>query len=155
MRRILISALLFPIYLSVSIGDPKPINSNHLEKKAEWYAQEIKYEQFVKALTWVESRWNPNAIGTAMDYGLFQITPVRLADYNKRTGSNYTMQDMFNPVISRFIFDYYSKGLPFEIAARRWNRAYAWRDELGEKYWVLVKNKLNNLANESLRNEMW
>jgi len=133
------------MYLSISIGDPKPISTDHLEKQAKLYRQEIEYERFAKAVSWVESRWNPQAVGHSMDYGLFQITPIRLRDYNRRTGNNYTMQDMFNPVINRMIFDYYSKGLPFEVAARRWNRAYEWRDTLGEKYWVLVKNKLNNL----------
>ena len=102
MKRILIIAGMIPLYLSLRGAEPD-------------------YEKFVKALTWIESRHNPFAVGVNQDHGLFQITPIRLKDYNQRTGSKYSLADCFDVNISRKIFDYYSAGLPFEVAARRWN----------------------------------
>lgn len=56
--------------------------------------------------------------------GYFQIRPIRLEDYNKRTESNYTMKDMFNYEISEKIFLYYAGKIGpynFEQIARNWN----------------------------------
>lgn len=56
--------------------------------------------------------------------GFFQIRPIRLEDYNKRTGSNYKMADMFNYEISKKIFLYYASQIgPYNIEkiAKNWN----------------------------------
>lgn len=56
--------------------------------------------------------------------GFFQIRPVRINDYNKRTGSNYTLNDMFNYKISEKVFLYYASQIGhhnFEKIAKRWN----------------------------------
>ena len=33
--------------------------------------------------------------------GIFQIRQVRIDEYNRRTGSNYSLRDMFDPLIIR------------------------------------------------------
>ncbi len=56
--------------------------------------------------------------------GYFQIRPIRIIDYNKRTGSNYTLNDMFDYEISEKIFLYYASEIGpynFEKIARKWN----------------------------------
>ncbi len=56
--------------------------------------------------------------------GFFQIRPIRLEDYNKRTGNHYTMQDMFNFEISKKVFIYYASQIgPYDLEkiARNWN----------------------------------
>lgn len=56
--------------------------------------------------------------------GYFQIRPIRLEDYNFRTGSNYTMVDLFNYKNSEKIFLYYASEIGpyhFEQIARNWN----------------------------------
>jgi hypothetical protein len=56
--------------------------------------------------------------------GYFQIRPIRLEDYNIRTGSEYTMNDLFNYKISEKIFLYYAAELGpynFERIAKTWN----------------------------------
>ena len=138
MKRLFISAVLFPLYLSMGSSTYRADLSEHTRKL-------VQYERFISALTWVESRHDTLAVGSVHDLGLFQITPIRLRDYNQRTGSRYVEQDMFNPRISRIIFDYYSHGLPFEEAARKWNRAYQWRDSLGLVYWNRVRKQLNKI----------
>lgn len=56
--------------------------------------------------------------------GFFQIRPIRLEDYNKRTGSNYKMNDLFNYEISEKIFLYYASLIgPYDLEkiAKNWN----------------------------------
>jgi hypothetical protein len=56
--------------------------------------------------------------------GIFQIRPIRLIDYNKRTGSNYTREDLFVYEISKKIFLFYADQIgPYNLEqiARKWN----------------------------------
>lgn len=56
--------------------------------------------------------------------GIYQIRPIRLLDYNQRTGKNYQQQDLFREDISREIFMYYAQRIgPYEIdkAIKQWN----------------------------------
>jgi hypothetical protein len=56
--------------------------------------------------------------------GFLQIRPVRVQDYNKRTGSNYTINDMYSYKISEEIFLYYALKIgPYDLEriARNWN----------------------------------
>jgi len=73
--------------------------------------------------------------------GFFQIRPIRIEDYNKRTGSNYSTKDMFSYEISEKIFLYYASQIGpynFERIAKNWNGS-------GKKtiqYWKKVKKYL-------------
>jgi hypothetical protein len=66
--------------------------------------------------------------------GIFQIRPIRLEDYNNRTGCLYTMKDLFTYKVSEEIFLYYATRIgpyDFEKIARSWNgsgrkTAYYW-----------------------------
>lgn len=74
-------------------------------------------------------------------YGIFQIRPVRLIDFNLRTQSNYTSRDLFNYQISEKIFLYYASQIgPYNIEkiARRWNGS----GEQTDYYWERVKELL-------------
>jgi len=56
--------------------------------------------------------------------GYFQIRPIRIKDYNNRTGSNYTTKDMFDYKTSEKIFLYYASQIGpynFERIAKNWN----------------------------------
>jgi hypothetical protein len=56
--------------------------------------------------------------------GYFQIRPIRLLDYNNRTGSNYRMRDLYDYHISEKIFLYYASQIgPYnnEKIAKNWN----------------------------------
>ncbi len=73
--------------------------------------------------------------------GYFQIRPIRLQDYNNRTGSKYTMEDMFNYYISEKIYLYYaSKESPYDLEkiARNWNGS----GQQTTYYWKSIKELL-------------
>jgi hypothetical protein len=69
--------------------------------------------------------------------GAFQITPIRLNDYNKRTGNHYILNDCFDYQISKKIFLYYYTG-NFEQTAKLWYGL----DKNTYKYWRAVKKWL-------------
>jgi hypothetical protein len=100
------------------------------------------YKRLIHAIGMVETRSDTlayNPIEKAVGY--FQIRPIRLEDYNKRTGSNYTMKDMFNYEISEKIFLYYAgKTGPydFEQIARNWNGS----GHMTINYWNRIRQYL-------------
>ena len=100
------------------------------------------YTGLIHAIGMVETKGDTLAYNPVEQaVGVFQIRPVRLKDYNKRTGSRYIMKDLYNYKISEKIFLYYaSKASPndFERIARNWNGS-------GIKtyyYWAQVQKQL-------------
>jgi len=83
------------------------------------------YEKLIKAIAEVETKGDTLAYNPVEQaVGIFQIRPIRLEDYNKRTGSKYTMKDLYNYKVSKKIFLYYaSLAGPYdeEKVARSWN----------------------------------
>ena len=113
MKRLFISAMLFPIYLSIGSATYRADSINTRDRQ--------RYELFVQAAIRTESAGNPYAMGVNHDVGILQITPVLLRDYNQRTGNHYMMYNVIDPQLSRKVFDYYARGRSFECAARCWN----------------------------------
>jgi hypothetical protein len=83
------------------------------------------YKQLIFAIGSVETEnnnlaYNPLEQAT----GIFQIRPIRLEEYNRRTGCNYTTKDLFNYKISERIFLYFADLIgPYDLEqiARKWN----------------------------------
>lgn len=100
------------------------------------------YERLMMAVLLVESGGDTLAFNAFEEaYGPFQIRPIRLKDYNIRTGKNYVMQDCYKVDVSREVFLYYARhlGPDYERIAKRWNGS-------GEKtieYWAKVKANLD------------
>jgi hypothetical protein len=100
------------------------------------------YDRLINAIIKVESKgntlaFNPNEKAT----GALQIRPIRLIDYNRRTGSQYSRQDCFNLSVSKEIFLYYAMRIKYpnyELIARAWNGSG--RSTLD--YWKKVKINL-------------
>lgn len=135
----LIILLFLPLYLTASESYFKfPVE--YLEKQREKQA----LEQITKAVMWVESRNSDQARGAAGDLGCLQITPIRLRDYNQRTGAHYQGGDLFNRAVSVEIFTYYAEKIGVynhEEIAKKWNTWHG-KGENAEKYWLLVKEQL-------------
>lgn len=100
------------------------------------------FKRLIYAIGMVETRCDTlsyNPVEEAVGY--FQIRPVRLEDYNQRTGSHYKKKDLYNYAVSEKIFLYYAHQIGpynFEKISRRWNGS-------GPKtylYWNRVKKYL-------------
>jgi hypothetical protein len=100
------------------------------------------YDRLINAVVQVESFGDTTAYNLMEEAtGAFQIRPIRLLDYNQRTGNKYKMQDCYNYRISKEIFLYYAKqiGFPrYETIARRWNGS----GETTQHYWEKVRSYL-------------
>jgi Transglycosylase SLT domain len=73
--------------------------------------------------------------------GLYQIRQVRIDEYNRRTGSNYTLSDMFDPELSARVYLYFaSLAGPYNLEriARAWNGS----GPMTELYWKRIKEYL-------------
>jgi hypothetical protein len=97
------------------------------------------YDPLIRALTWVESKhgkyiWNAEEQAV----GHFQIRPIRVSDYNKRTNSNYKLEDFYDYELSRKMFLYYASGKSYEKAARNWNGKWS----LTKEYWKKIQKIL-------------
>lgn len=100
------------------------------------------FRKLINAIGMVETKYDTMAYNPVEGaVGYFQIRPIRLKDYNKRTGSNYSINDMYNYKISEKIFLYYASQIGtynFEQIAKNWNGS-------GKKtiqYWKRVKKYL-------------
>jgi hypothetical protein len=90
------------------------------------YSPPIKpYEKLIYAIGMTETKGDTlayNNIEKAVGY--FQIRPIRLEDYNTRTGNSYKLNDMFNYKTAEKVFLYYASQIGpynFEKIARNWN----------------------------------
>jgi len=97
------------------------------------------YGKLIKAIVQVESSGDSLAYNVHEDaVGAFQIRKVRLKDYNRRTGKNYSHKDCYSYKVSKEIFLYYAIKIgyqDYESIARRWNGS----GKLTHDYWKRVK----------------
>jgi hypothetical protein len=100
------------------------------------------YEKLMKAILEVESAGDTLAYNPVEQaYGPFQIRPIRLTDYNRRTGKSYLMRDCYTMKVSREVFRYYAIriGSDYETIARKWNGSGVMTND----YWHKVKTVLS------------
>jgi hypothetical protein len=100
------------------------------------------YDRLIRAVVQVESAGDNRAYNVVEKAaGAFQIRPIRLLDYYRRTGNNYELLDCYSYEISKKIFLYYAReiGYPdYETIARNWNGS----GEATLVYWEKVKLSL-------------
>lgn len=102
------------------------------------------YERLINAIGQVES-WNRDDILNLSEQamGRFGIRPIRLVDFNNRTGKNFSHADCFDYEKSREIFMFYaSQHNPDDILSicRGWNGASS-----KNKYYRKVLKQLNKV----------
>jgi len=123
----IVSKVSAPCYKSIILVDYCPIQP---------------YKRLMLAIAKVETKGDTlayNPIEAAS--GIFQIRPIRLIDYNRRTGSSYTSQDLFNYETSEKIFLYFADQIgPYnlELIARKWNGS----GHMTINYWDRIKKYL-------------
>ena len=102
------------------------------------------FKTLLEAVGMVESGNDPCAYNHGeMATGIYQIRPIRILDYNQRTGKNYTLSDCYDIQISKEIFLYYADKKHFsdlENIAKDWNGS----GEQTVVYWEKIKSILDN-----------
>jgi hypothetical protein len=100
------------------------------------------YERLFLAVFQVECNGNLLAYNPVEEAtGPLQIRPIRLLDYNLRTGNKYLLEDCYDFNISKKIFMYYAlkTGYPnYELIAKNWNGS----GKMTSDYWEKVKPNL-------------
>lgn len=100
------------------------------------------FSKLIQAIGMVETKQDTFAYNPYEHaVGYFQIRPIRLLDYNSRTGHHYSMKDLYNYKISKKIFLYYASEIGpyrFEEIAKRWNGS----GKQTALYWENVKSQL-------------
>lgn len=100
------------------------------------------YRDLMNAIGFVETKGNTLAYNEKENaVGIFQIRQVRIDDYNRRTGNNYALTDMFDETLSEKVFLYFaSKYKPNELEkiAKAWNGS----GPMTEYYWKRIKENL-------------
>jgi len=120
-------SLFAPAEISLPIQQREPINP---------------FKPLINAIGAVECdydtlAYNPEEMAT----GYFQIRPIRIEDYNRRTGSTYELTDMFNYQIAEKVFLYYASEIgPYDLEkiSKSWNGSGPKTIE----YWNKVKKLL-------------
>jgi hypothetical protein len=116
-----------PIRKSLTIVDIQPVKP---------------YKQLVLAVGMVETKGNTLAYNPLENAaGYFQIRPVRLIEYNRRTGNSLSRNDLFNYETSEKIFLYFAEQIgPYnlELIAKKWNGS----GHLTINYWNRIKHYL-------------
>ena len=151
MKRIIFICLFSLFWSSVAISEPKTIDCPTMIRihLAGVYKRSI--HRLMDAQIYVESRGNPFAISPFGDYGILQIRQIKLDDYYQKTGIRYTLQDCFNPEVSKEVYLYYANRIgttpdKWETIARAWagglSRA---KHECTLDYWQKVNKQLNKV----------
>jgi hypothetical protein len=124
---LLTSKVLAPDIATISILAHVPVNP---------------YERLIRAVTKIESGGDTLAFNPVEEaFGAFQIRPIRVNDYNQRTGNNFKASDCLNYDLSRRVFLYYADRIGFlnyETIARNWNGS----GKTTADYWERVKKYL-------------
>lgn len=100
------------------------------------------YMSLLMATSMVETLGNPLAYNEEENaVGLLQIRQVRIDDYNRRTGSSLTLEQMYDVDLSVRVFMYYASLEPpenLEKISKAWNGS----GPMTELYWLRIKEYL-------------
>lgn len=116
-----------PSYIVVYINDADPIKP---------------FDRIIHAVLMVESSGDTLAFNLSEEaVGGLQIRPIRVLDYNQRTGKNIKVEDCYNFGVSKEIFIYYARLYgyrDYESIARNWNGS----GKATLDYWGKIKSYL-------------
>ena len=98
------------------------------------------YTRILRAVIATESGGDVSAFNkTENAKGCLQIRPIRIRDFNRLTGKNYSHDDAFDYDKAVEVFMYYASHFDYRderSIARDWNKSTT------DKYWNIVKTKL-------------
>jgi hypothetical protein len=125
--------LIFIILLTIPFQLSAPPNKCVMIAKEEGINP---YENLWKAVCQVETGGNAMAYNSHEGaVGIAQIRLIRLRHYNRLTGKNYTLREMYDTLKAKEVFMYFCNGRDFETIAREWNG----KGRMTVEYWKKVK----------------
>ena len=102
------------------------------------------FKQLIYAIGKVECDFDTLAYNPLEEAaGYFQIRPIRIKHYNKLTGENMTIEDMYDYQKAERVFLYFANQIgPYDLekVAKNWNGS----GKMTEIYWHKVKKHLHN-----------
>jgi hypothetical protein len=129
--------ILVPLVIFISLDAFAPANHSLTVLRTEPINP---FERILKAISDVESNNGTNLFNSKENaVGYFGIRPIRLLDYNLRTGKNITLDQCYDYETGKMIFLFFAcKFNPndYECIAKDWNKSRT------DKYWNKVKAKL-------------
>lgn len=136
----LMKRMFFTICVSLfSLSLFAPVSSSLVLEAAE----PVKpFSKLIYAIGVVETKLDTLAYNAQEDaVGYFQIRPIRLRDFNYRTGNNYILADMYNYETAEKVFLYYASLIGpynYEKIAKNWNGS----GKMTKTYWSRVRKLL-------------
>lgn len=77
--------------------DAEPVYQSAMDLLREQHKNDLtEWDKLILAISFTESRFNPDAVGKAGDTGHLQITPVYVKEINRLYGTDYTIEDAFD-----------------------------------------------------------
>lgn len=109
----------FETSMDMLLVEESTADQKHVDDSLDWNI-------FISAIMTVESNGNPNAIGSADDVGLLQITPIIVEDCNRILGVEaFCLQDRYNAEKSVDMFniiqEHYNPTRDKHLALKIWN----------------------------------
>lgn len=109
----------------------------------------LDWEDFTRALIWVESKGDSKAVGSKDDTGVLQITPILLQDCNRILKTErFTLEDRLDSLKSVEMFniiqDHYNPQHDYHLALKIWN------GKAPLSYHRKVMDKFNEIKEASL-----
>lgn len=117
-----------------------------MEEIVEYNQDRLDWEDFTRALIWVESKGDSKAIGKLDDIGVLQIRPIIVEDCNRILGyERFTLTDRLDSLKSVEMFniiqDHYNPQHDYHWALKIWNC------HAPQSYHRKVMDKFNEIKN--------
>lgn len=122
---------------------------DEIEEIVEVNRDSLDWEDFTRALIWVESKGDCKAVGSNNDVGVLQITPILVEDCNRiLKNEGFTLEDRLDSLKSVEMFniiqDHYNPQHDYHWALKIWNSGAPL------SYHRKVMDKFNEIKNEAL-----
>lgn len=113
-------------------ADPVPPRQSTTAILREYHAAHTpdtltEWQMLTLAIMLTESRFNPDAVGTAQDSGILQLRPVYIREVNRVAGTDYAPEDAFDPDKAVEIFNtmqqFKNPGRDLELAVYYHNKS--------------------------------
>ena len=97
----ILAAIIFAVFLLSGCSvhqEPEPeYHHSAVEMLRKQHGDELsEWNKLIMAIAFTESRFRPDAVGTAQDFGVLQITPIYVYEVNRVSGANFSYEDAFS-----------------------------------------------------------